>query len=326
MSLLMDPRQQPVHQDIKPLPAWDRARGRQLARLYTSKHVHRLMPAPIALAIAPALGNPDRQQRKEDELLRAERLMTDLLLHTPRAGEARTLARRNVAEIARLRELYWRPWLLKRSRLIGKEHWDTAHAGGRGCVVVFSHLGLAYVVPRLLRQHGLGAYFVGTPKYWEPQPPGYFGLLMHHLRREYATAAGAHRLIPSTARPELLIELLERGESVVIAFDVPGSAATPFLGRSVPLSGGPATLAFRTGATVLPVLPERHGTRIDLRIFEPIDPAEYRKLPSLRAAIAQVYEQQVLAKPQIVDYSWYPQPLVTEALTSQELWSALDAV
>ena len=323
--MLMDQPLQSIAQDFEPLPVWDRARGRPLARLYTSKHVHRLIPAPLALAIAPALGNPDRQQRKEDELRRAERLMTDLLLHTPRAAEARTLARRNVAEVARLRELYWRPWLLKRSRLIGKVHWDGAHAGGHGCVVVFSHLGLAYVLPKLMQQHGFGVYFVGTPKYWEPQPPGYFGLLMHHLRREYATAAGAHRLISSTARPGLLVDLLERGESVVIAFDVPGSAATPFLGRSVPLSGGPATLAFQTGAKVLPVLPERHGTRIDLRMFEPIDPADYRKLPSLRAAIARVFEQQVLAKPEIVDYAWYPQPLVTEALTSQEMWSALDA-
>lgn len=315
---------QPIPGDFEPLPAWDRGRGRRLARLYTSKHLHRLMPAPIALTLAPVVGNPDRTQCKEHELRRAERLMTDLLQHTPRAGEARALARRNVAEISRLRELYWRPWLLKRSRLIGQEHWEAAHAGGRGCVVVFSHLGLAYVLPRILRQHGLDVYFVGTPKYWEPQPPGYFGLLMHHLRSEYATAAGAGRLISSTARPGLLIELLERGESVVIAFDVPGSAATPFLGRSVPLSGGPATLAFQTGAPVVPVFPERHGTRIDLRIFEPLDPADFGKLSSLRAAIAGVFEQLVLAKPEIVDFAWYPQPLVTEARTSQELWSALD--
>jgi lauroyl/myristoyl acyltransferase len=303
---------------------WDRARGRLLARLYTSKNVHRVMPARIALAIAPTVGNPDPHHRKADELRRAERTMTDLLLHTPRAGEARTLARRNVAEISRLRELSWRPWLLKRSRVIGTEYWAAAHAGGRACVVVISHLGLVYVVPRILRQHGFGVYYVGSPNYWEPQPPGYFGLLIHYVRSEYATALGAGRLISSTARPGLLIELLERGESVVIAFDVPGSAATPFLGRSVALSGGPATLAFRTGANVLPMLPERHGTRIDLRMFEPLDPADYRDLPSLRAAIAGVFERVVLAKPEIVDFGWYPQPLVTEALTSQELWSALE--
>jgi lauroyl/myristoyl acyltransferase len=322
----MDRQPESIAEGFEPLPVWDRARGRLLARLYTSNHVHRLMPARVALAVAPVIGNPDPAQRKADELTRAEHLMTDLLLHTPRAGEAQALARRNVAEIARLRELYWRPWLLKHSHVIGKEHWESAHAGGRGCVVAMSHLGPFFAVPRILPQRGFSVYFVGSPNYWEPQEPGYVGLVIYQARREYATAVGAGRLISSTAPPGRLIALLERGESVAIAFDVPGSAATPFLGRSVALSGGPATLALRTGATVLPVLPVRHGTRIDLRMFEPLDPADSHDLPSLRAAIAQVFEQQVLAKPEIVDFTWYPQPLVTEAVTSREMWSALDAV
>jgi lauroyl/myristoyl acyltransferase len=282
------------------------------------------MPAPIALAIVSAVGTPGRRHRKADELRRAERLMKDLLLYTPRAGEARALARRNVAEISRVRELFWRPWLLKRSRVIGEEHWEAAYAGERGCVVVVGHLGAVYAVSRILRQHGFNHYGVATPRYWEAQAPGYLGLMTLYLRSEYAEAVGAGRLVSSTARPELLIELLERGESVLIAFDVPGSAATPFLGRSVALSGGPATLAFRTGAKLLPVLPERHGTRIDLRMFKPLDPADYRDLPSLRAAIARVFEQLVLAKPEIVDFAWYPSPLVTEALTSRAEYSALD--
>lgn len=303
---------------------WDRGKARPVTRLYTSKHVHRLIPARLALAIASAVGMTYPRYRKADALKRSEKVMTDLLLYTPRAGEARALARRNVAEISRLRELFWRPWLLQRSRLIGREHWEAAHARGRGCVIVMSHLGAAYSPSRILCQHGLDHYLVGTPRYWEPQPLGYFGLALHHLRSEYATAMGAGRLISSTAEPGLLTELLERGRSVLIAFDTPGSAATPFLGRSVPLSGGPATLAFRTGAKVLPVLPERHGTRIDLRMFKPLDPADYRDLASLRAAIARIFEQLVLAKPEMIEFAARPLPLVTEALTSQVEYSALD--
>jgi lauroyl/myristoyl acyltransferase len=297
-----------------------------LARLYTCKHVHRLIPAPIALAIASAVGMTYPRYPKADALRRSERVMTDLLLYTPRAGEARALARRNVAEISRMRELFWRPWLIKRSRLIGQEHWEAAHAGGRGCVIVVSHLGATYSLSRVLCQHGLDHYLVGTPRYWEPQPPGYFGLAFHHLRSEYATAGGEGRLISSTTGAGLLIELLERGESVVIAFDTPGSAATPFLGRSLALSGGPATLAFRTGAKVLPMLPERHGTRIDLRMFKPLNPADYRDLASLRAAIARIFEQLVLAKPENVEFADPSAPLVTEALTSQVEYSALDTL
>ena len=60
------------------------------------------------------------------------------------------------------------------------------------------------------------------------------------------------------------------------------------------------------------MLPERHGTRIDVRMFEPLDPADYRDAASLRAAIAAVFERLVLANPEIVDFSWYPSPLVTK--------------
>jgi len=136
--------------------------------------------------------------------------------------------------------------------------------------------------------------------------------LLSGVVRHFAEAQGRGRAIPSNGKPERLIELLETGNSVLIAFDIAGMAATPFLGRSVALAGGPATLAFRTGVRVLPVLPERHGTRIDVRMFEPLDPADHADAGSLRAAIAGVFERLVLANPEIVDFAWGPSPLVTE--------------
>ena len=80
---------------------------------------------------------------------------------------------------------------------------------------------------------------------------------------------------------------------------------------------GRATLAFRTGVRVLPVICERHGTRIDLRLLPPLDAAEHRDLRSLRAAIARTCEPLVVARPEKVEIAWYPSPLVTEAVTSQ---------
>jgi lauroyl/myristoyl acyltransferase len=313
--MLSDERRGPVPQD-------DRVREvRPLVRLYASNHTHRLLPARAALAIAAALGTPWPGERRD-----AERLMEDLLLYTPRASEAPALARRYLREKSRVRELLWRPWLLKRSRVIGKEHWEAAHTDGRGCVIVVGHMGATFAGIPILARHGYDLYAVGGAHYWQPMPPGFIGLLLLQLRREYSEKPlGNHRLIPSDARPERLIELLESGASIFIAFDVPGSAATPFLGRSVPLSGGPATLAFRTGAKVLPVIPERHGSRIDLRMLEPLDPADYRDLRSLRAAIARTFELLVLEKPEIVEVAWYPSPLVTEALTSQAAHTGWEA-
>jgi lauroyl/myristoyl acyltransferase len=302
-----------VHDELlRPVPKDDRIRGLRLpVRLYTSPLAHRLIPARAALAIISLVGGPSWGQDQATERRQAEHLMEDLLLHTPRAGEAHALARRNVAEIARLRELFWRPWLLKRSRVLGREHWHAAHAGGRGCLVVVGHLGGLYALAPVLWRDGFGVCSVSTPDYWAPMPTGFRGRLTLRLR-DYAEAFGRGRAIPSDVRPEALVELLETGESVLIAFDIPGTAATPFLGRAVALAGGPATLAFRTGASVLPMLPERHGTRIDVRMFEPLDPADYRDAASLRAAVAAVFERLVLATPEIVDHRWYPSPLVTE--------------
>jgi lauroyl/myristoyl acyltransferase len=214
-------------------------------------------------------------------------------------------------------ELLWRPWLLKRSRVIGKGHWDAAHAGERGCIAVIGHMGGTFAVSGILARHGLCPYMVASPHYWQQEFGGLLGLATLHLRREYGEkAVGNSRLIPSNAGPERLIELVESGETVLIAWDVPGSAATPFLGRSVALGGGPATLAFRTGAKILPMIPERHGSRIDLRMLEPLDPADYRDRRSLRAAIARTFEPLVLAKPEMVEIGWFPSPLVTESTST----------
>ena len=140
---------------------------------------------------------------------------------------------------------------------------------------------------------------------------------MLHGWTEYAERPlGVSRLIPHDVSPDRLLDLLESGATVGIAFDVPGAAPTPFLGRSVALSGGVATLAFRTGAKVLPMILERHGTRLDLLMLEPLDPADHRDLRSLRAAIARVFETRVLARPEIVELAFFPSPLVSEGVPS----------
>src|SRR5207249_12238539 len=97
---------------------------RLLLRVYGSKRTHRLLPARLALAIVAALEPPARRRRNPVGERQAERLMKDLLLYTPRASEAPAMARRHLRERARARELCLRPWLLKRSRVIGREHWE----------------------------------------------------------------------------------------------------------------------------------------------------------------------------------------------------------
>ena len=276
------------------------------------------MPARLALAIVGTFEPAVRRRRNPAEGIQSEHLMSDLLQHTPRARDADAAARRHLRERCCSRELFWRPWLLKHSRVIGRENWDAAHGDGKGCVLVLGHLGPSWAVPGILGRHGFDAYMIASAHLWGELPTGLVGRAHRYLRDEYGEKAlGPGRIISNDAPPERIVELVESGATVGIAFDVPGSAATPFLGRSVALASGPASLAFRTKAKVLPVITERHGTRVDLRMLESLDPADYRDLRSLRAAIARTYEQLVVAKPEIVEIAWYPSPLVTEALVSQ---------
>ena len=283
------------------------------ARVYASPRTHRLLPARPALALAGSLGPGVRRRRNSAERRDAERFMADLLLHTPRAEEADELADRWLTEKSKLGELFWRPWLLKRSRILGREHWDRVHEDGRGCLFVVGHIGGSWSIDTILKRHGFEHYAVSHPHLWEPMPTGYLGLWKLQRRREYLEKpVGSSRIFLSTASPEPLLRLLETGNSLLITFDVAGSAATPFLGRHVALAGGPATLAFRTNSAVIPAISQREGTRIDLRFLSPINPADHEDPRSLRAAIAGAFEPEVLAHPESVELSWFPSPLVTE--------------
>jgi hypothetical protein len=284
------------------------------ARLYASTGMHRLLPAGPAVALAGRIGPAVRRGRNSAERRDGQRFMADLLLHTPRAAEADELAERWLIEKSKLGELFWRPWLLERSRLLGRENLDLARQRDRGCLFVSGHIGGHWSVSTILLRHGLQHYAVSHPHHWEPMPPGYKGLSKLHLRHEYLEKRlGGSRIILSDGPPERPLRLLEAGNSLLIAFDVAGSAATPFLGRSVALAGGPATLAFRTKAPVVPAVPQRQGTRIDLRLFPPIDPEDHPDPRSLRAAIAEAFEPVVLAHPESVELAWFPSPLVTES-------------
>ena len=201
-------------------------------------HSHRLLPARPALGLAGWIGPGVRRRRNSAERRDGERFMADLLLHTPRAAEANELAARWLVEKSKLGELFWRPWLLERSRILDREHWNRARRPERGCLFVTGHIGGHWSVSTILLRHGIEHYAVSHPHHWEPMPPGYKGLAKLHLRREYLEKPlGGSRIILSDGPPERPLRLLEAGNSLMIAFDVAGSAATPFLGRSVALAG-----------------------------------------------------------------------------------------
>ncbi|MFX7640546.1 hypothetical protein ABTJ59_19795, partial [Acinetobacter baumannii] len=84
-----------------------------------------------------------------------------------------------------------------------------------------------------------------------------------------------------------MLELLGSGKTVLIAFDTVGNLPTPFLGRRLRLTNGPARLAKDADALVVPVLNRRRGTVPIVHFGAPLDPRGYADTEALQAAIAR---------------------------------------
>jgi lauroyl/myristoyl acyltransferase len=146
----------------------------------------------------------------------------------------------------------------------GRENLDTALAKGRGVIVLSAHLG--------------NFFLAGTRLAIENYPT--YVLINQPRDRQFARFMDDYRLkvqqktIHARPRREALRELsqvLRRNElAVVIADEYRGSNGihAPFFGHTVLARRGPATLALRTGAAVVPVYLVHQGQDLKM-IIEP---------------------------------------------------------
>jgi KDO2-lipid IV(A) lauroyltransferase len=141
--------------------------------------------------------------------------------------------------------------LLARFELVGREHFDTARARGRGVIALLPHLGsfelLALVAPAL----GIPCCVVTRPLS-NPRADA----LLRARRGERGTRVLAHRNVAREC-----LRALARGEALAILNDQytrrRRGVFTPFFGLRASTSPGPAWLALRSGAAVLPLHLER---------------------------------------------------------------------
>jgi len=137
--------------------------------------------------------------------------------------------------------------LVARFDLVGREHFDAARARGRGVIALLPHLGsfelLALVGPAL----GVDACVVTRPL---------SNRLIHAELLARRGARGAQILAHRNVAPGLL-RALRRGETVAILNDQYTRRSkgifSPFFGVRASTSPGPALLALRSGAPVLPL-------------------------------------------------------------------------
>lgn len=148
----------------------------------------------------------------------------------------------------------------------GEEHLRRALEQGRGVIALSAHLGNFTMIGARLAAAGYPfSVVVKQPKDQR------FARLIDHYRAMVGIQTISAKPRREAAR-QILKVLRRNGVILVIADEFKsGGVEVEFLGRTAPAPRGPATLALRTGAAVLPTFLTRdHEDRLTLRIGEEI--------------------------------------------------------
>lgn len=133
--------------------------------------------------------------------------------------------------------------------VLGREYLDAALAKGKGAIALSAHLGNFFLVGTRLAAEG----FVTSVLVNQPSN-GYFGRLMDGWRLRVGQRTIHAR--PRRLAFRDLVQALRRNEVTIVIADEYRSGSgvlVPFFGRTVLARRGPATLALRTGAPLVPI-------------------------------------------------------------------------
>ncbi|MBI2357949.1 MAG: lysophospholipid acyltransferase family protein [Deltaproteobacteria bacterium] len=133
--------------------------------------------------------------------------------------------------------------------VVGRAHLEAALAKGKGAIALSAHLGNFFLVGTRLSAEGyVTSVLVNQPA------DGYFGRLMDRWRLRVGQRTIHAR--PRRLAFHHLVQALRRNEITVVIADEYRSGSglfVPFFGRTVAARRGPATLALRTGAALVPM-------------------------------------------------------------------------
>lgn len=152
--------------------------------------------------------------------------------------------------------------------LLGREHLEAAMAKGKGVIILSGHLGNFFLLGTRLAVDGYPTYVLVNP----PQDATFRELLdRYRLKLGQRTIHARPR---RQASREMMRVLRSNGIVIAIADEYrPGNGVhVPFFGRTVVARRGPATLALRTGAAIVPAYLIRDpGGRLNLIIESEMD-------------------------------------------------------
>jgi KDO2-lipid IV(A) lauroyltransferase len=179
--------------------------------------------------------------------------------------------------------------------LEGVEHLRAALAAGRGAMVITAHYGSWELLAARLVVEGFPLSVVARDA-----DDDAINALINQIRE-----GCGYRVIPRQTAPRGILEALRRNEVVAVLMDqntTQGGQFVPFFGRMAATAIGPAVLALRTGAVLLPGFSIRLPDDRHLwRAYPPVVPARTQDLEAdvleLTAHLTRIIETQVRADP-----------------------------
>lgn len=145
----------------------------------------------------------------------------------------------------------------------GREHLDRALQDGKGVIVLSAHLGNFSVVAKYPATIGIRSAIIAE----RVQPPGLFNYMVR-LR----SAAGIDIIPPGREAISPIIRLLRANGILLVAGDRDVSRQgvdVDFFGEPASLPAGPALLAMRTGAALIPAHTIRISSRRSIVFIRP---------------------------------------------------------
>jgi KDO2-lipid IV(A) lauroyltransferase len=219
--------------------------------------------------------------------------------------DVRTIARKSMrnyckylVEFLDLPNITSRDEIVASMKIHGVEHLRDAVARGKGVIIASAHFGTIEVGGLRL------ADFVDVHAVYDTFRPAYLDRLIQRKRLE----KGIHLVGVNDVRA--MLRALRSGGSLTLLFDRPlppdEGVRVRFFGRETAVPGGPAVLAMKTGATLLPVYMFRQPDRtFECQLFPPITWSDAGSRDATVAAIMQRLMDTLQAVVQDRPDQWY---------------------
>lgn len=176
--------------------------------------------------------------------------------------------------------------------ITGWEHAERALHSGRGVILVSAHFGCWEMIPAVVALQG----FPVTVAVQKPSEPAFEALFT-----QFRHFAGVQTCNNDYTGLRQIVAALKRRECVGLVIDQHGENERligRFFGHRVSLPEGPATLARRYDAVLVPVLNRWWGSKQHMEFFAPIAPADFESDLALMQSIYDWLEQQIRRYPE----------------------------